>query len=368
MRKTYILLFAAFAALAAASCGRKSGSTAAGRSPLAAPVSVAKAVAKDVPVQIKAIGTIQAYSFVQVKAQVSGPLSAVLFREGQDVRKGDILFRLDPRPFEIALNQTEAVLAKDRALLRNAEEEVTRFTDLAGKEYVTQERYNQLRVNADVLKATVQADEAAAANARLQLEYCTIVSPIDGRTGSLMVYPGNLVRANDTSPLVVIDQIQPIYAAFSVPEPNLPLVRAWNAKGELKAEAFLNDKDTSIPGVLAFIDNGIDAATGMVLLKAAFPNADRALWPGQFVNMVLTLTVEKGVVVVPSPAVQSGQAGPYVLVVKADQTVELRQVMVDRTIGEESIISAGLRAGEIVITDGQLRAVPGGRVEIKKAL
>jgi multidrug efflux system membrane fusion protein len=363
-----VILFVVFAVLTFAACSSKNGNPAAGRPQAAAPVSVANAVAKDMPLQIKVIGSIQAYSFVQLKAQVSGPLSGVFFREGQDVKKGEVLFKIDARPFEIALRQAEAVLARDRAQLKNADEEVARFTDLAGKEYVTKERFDQLRANADVLKATVQADEAASANARLQLDYCTIASPVDGRTGSLMVYPGNLIRASDTTPLVVIYQIRPIYAAFSVPEQNLPLIRAYQAKGELKAEAFLNDKNASIPGVLAFIDNGIDTNTGMVLLKAAFPNADQTLWPGQFVNMVLTLTVEKNVIVVPAPAVQSGQSGPFVLVVKADQTVESRAVTVERTVGVESVIGTGLKAGETVITDGHLRAVPGGRVEIKKAL
>ncbi len=366
--KPALALSAALAALVLAACSPKNGNPAAARPPMAAPVSVAKAAAKDMPLQVKAIGSIQAYSFVQLKAQVSGPLSGVYFREGQDVKKGEVLFKIDPRPFEIAVRQAEAVLAKDRALLRNAEEEVARFTDLAGKEYVTKERYDQIRVNADVLKATIQADEAAAANARLQLDYCTIASPVDGRTGSLMVYPGNLIRASDTTPLVVIYQIRPIYAAFSVLEQNLPLIQAYKAKGELKAEAFLNNNNTPIPGVLAFIDNGIDATTGMVLLKAAFPNADQAFWPGQWVNMVLTLTVEKNVIVVPAPAVQTGQSGTFVLVVKDDLTVESRPVTVVRTVGEESVIGSGLKAGETVITDGHLRAVPGGRVEIKKAL
>jgi len=363
-----VVLLAVFASLTLAACSSKNANPAAGRPQAAAPVSVAKAAAKDMPLQIKAIGSIQAYSFVQLKAQVSGPLSGVFFHEGQDVKKGDVLFKIDPRPFEIAVRQAEAVLAKDRAQLRNAEEEVTRFTDLAGKEYVTKERYEQYRVSADVLKATVQADEAAAANARLQLDYCTIVSPVDGRTGSLMVYPGNLIRASDTTPLVVIHQIRPIYAAFSVPEQNLPLIRTYKGKGELKAEAFLNNNSTPIPGVLAFIDNGIDTTTGMVLLKAEFPNADLSFWPGQFVNMVLTLTVEKNVVVVPAPAVQTGQSGTFVLVVKDDRTVESRPVTVIRTVGEESVIGTGLKAGETVVTDGHLRAVPGGRVEIKKAL
>jgi membrane fusion protein, multidrug efflux system len=366
--RTLAVLSAFFAGMSAPGCTSKNGQGAGPHPIPAAPVSVALSAAKDMPLQIKAIGNVQAYSFVQVKAQVGGPLTAVLFREGQDVKKGQVLFTIDARPYRIALKQAESVLAKDRALLQNAQDEVARFTDLAGKDYVTKERYDQLRVNADVLRATVQADEAAAANAGLQVEYCTIASPIDGRTGSLSAYPGNLVRANDTAPLVVIFQTRPIYAVFSVPEQNLPLIRDYQARGELKAVAYLNDKDAPKPGILTFIDNGIDVSTGMVQLKVTFPNADQILWPGQFLNMVLTVTVEKNVVVVPSPAVQTGQGGTFVMVVREDRSVESRPVTVSRMVGEESVIGSGLRPGETVVIDGHLRIVPGGRVEIKKSL
>jgi multidrug efflux system membrane fusion protein len=290
------------------------------------------------------------------------------FKEGQDVKKGDLLFKIDSRPFEIALKQAESNLAKDRSLLKNAEDEVTRYAELAQKDYVTQERYDQLRVNSDVLRASVKVDEAVVDNARLQLEYCTIRSPIDGRTGSLMVYPGNIVKANDTSFLIVIYQTSPIYVSFSVPEQNLPLIKKYMAQGELKTEAMPGEKGSSIPGVLTFVDNTIDASTGTILLKATFPNKDKALWPGQFLNVVLTLAIEKNAVIVPALAIQAGQSGPFVMVVQTDLTVESRQVAVERMYEEDAVIGSGLKPGETVVTDGLLRLAPGSKVEIKKAL
>jgi multidrug efflux system membrane fusion protein len=334
----------------------------------ASPVSAAKVVEKDIPLEIRAIGNVEAYSTVQVKAQVGGQMTEAYFKEGQDVKKGDLLFKIDSRPYEIALRQAESNLAKDSALLKNAEDEVSRYVELAQKDYVTQERFDQLRVNAEVMRASVKADEAAVANARLQLEYCTIRSPIDGRTGSFVVYPGNIVKANDTSPLVVIYQTSPIYVSFSVPEQNLPLIKKYLAQGELKAEAPPDEQGSSIPGVLTFVDNAIDTSTGTILLKATFLNKDKALWPGQFHNVVLTLTVEKNVTVVPSQAVQTGQSGQFVMVVKNDLTVESRPVTVERTYGEDAVISSGLKPGETVVTDGLLRLVPGSKVEIKKAI
>jgi len=329
-------------------------------------VSAVPAVEKDMPLQIRAIGNVQPFSTVQIKAQVGGPLVGVYFKEGQDVRKGDLLFKIDPRPYEIALKQAESALLRDRAQLKNAEDEVRRNTDLAGKDYITKERYEQLQSAAEVLRATVKADEAFVENPKLQIEYCSIHSPLDGRTGSLLAYPGNLIRPSDTSSLVVIHQTSPIYVAFSVPEQNLPLIKAHLARGVLKTEAPPKDQDAAIPGVLSFVDNGIDPMTGTVLLKGVFPNADKALWPGQFLNVALTLTVEKNSVVVPSPAVQTGQAGTFVMVVKSDMTIELRPVTVARTVGDEAVIATGLKSGETVVTDGHLRLVPGARVEIKK--
>jgi membrane fusion protein, multidrug efflux system len=354
--------------LVIAGCKSQMEQKKAGRQAPGNPVSAAKALAKDVPIEVRAIGSVQAYSTVQVRAQVGGPLLGAYFKEGQDVKKGDLLFKIDPRPFDIGRRQAESILAKDRALLKNADDEVGRYVGLADKDYVTKERYDQLRVNAEVLRATVAADEAAVDNMRLQLEYAAITSPIDGRTGSLLVYPGNLVRANDTTPLVVIYQTSPVYVAFAVPQQNLPLIRTCLAQGELKAEAVLEGQARSVAGILTFVDNGIDTSTGTIQLKATFPNADKALWPGQFLNVVLTLTTEKDVVVVPSPAVQTGQSGTYVMVVKDDLTVESRLVTVKRTVQNEAVIGSGLKPGEMVVTDGHLRLVPGSRVEIKKAL
>lgn len=353
---------------AAAGCSSKNGSDQGPRQAPAVSVSAAVAVEKDMPLQVRAVGNVQAYSTVQIKAQASGPLLGVFFKEGQDVRKGDPLFKIDPRPYGIALRQAESALARDRAQLTNAEDEVRRYADLAGKDFITKERYDELRSAADVFRASVKADEAAVDNAKLQLEYCAIAAPIDGRTGSLLVHPGNQVRAADTAALVVINQVSPIYVAFAVPEQYLPQIKTYKASGELKVEALPKGLDAAIPGVLTFVDNGIDPATGTVLLKAAFPNADRALWPGQFLNAVLTLTVEKQAVTVPSPAIQTGQSGTFVMVVKPDQTVEMRPVVVSRAVGDETVVASGLKAGETVVTDGHLRLVPGARVEIKKAI
>jgi multidrug efflux system membrane fusion protein len=329
---------------------------------------VAKSVEKDVPLQVKAIGNVEAYSTVQIKAQVGGLLTGVYFKEGQDVKKGDLLFKIDPRPFEITLKQADANLAKDRALLKTAEEDFARYATLIEKDYVTKERYDQIRANADVLRAAVKADEAAVDSARLQLEYCTITSPIEGRTGRLMVNAGNLVKANDTISLTVIYQTSPIYVSFSVPEQNLPLIKKFMAQGGLKTEAIPDGQGSPPAGVLTFVDNGIDETTGTIALKATFPNTDKALWPGQFLNVVLTLTVEKNLTVVPAPAVQTGQSGQFVMVLKDDLTVESRPVETERTYEGDTVIRSGLKPGETVITDGQLRLVPGSRVEIKKSV
>jgi multidrug efflux system membrane fusion protein len=356
------------AVLFVAGCSSKNNKSARRREAPANPVSVAKVVAKDIPLQVKAIGTVEAYSTVQVKAQVSGPLVGVYFREGQYVKKGELLFKIDPRPFDIAVKQAEANLAKDQALLKTAEDDVGRYKGLAEKDYVTQERYDQIRANADVLRAAVKADEAVLDNARLELDYCTIASPLEGRTGRLMVQAGNLVKANDSTPLTVIYQISPIYVLFSVPEQNLPLIKKFMAQGGLKTEVIPEMQTASVPGTLTFIDNGIDETTGTIALKATFPNADKALWPGQFLNVILTLTVEKNVVTIPTPAVQTGQNGMFVLVVKDNLTVELRPVEPERAYQGDTIIRSGLKPGETVVTDGQLRLVPGSRVAIKKSL
>jgi multidrug efflux system membrane fusion protein len=337
------------------------------RSFSANPVTVTLAAQKDMPFLIRSVGQVQAYSTVSVKAQVGGEITGVYFKEGQNVKKGDILLTIDRRPCEIALRQAESVLEKDRALLKNAEADVKRYDELVQKDYVTKEQYDSLIANRDVLVASIKADEANIANAKLQLDYCTIVSPIDGRTGSVLIYPGNIIKANDTNPAVVILQIIPIYVAFSVPEQYLPRIKEFMSKGQLKTDAFPSSEDgASIPGVLSFVDNAIDPATGTIMLKSTFSNQDRALWPGQFLNVSLTLTIEKNVTVVPSQAVQTSQTGQYIFVIKEDMTAEMRPVKVDRAVGGETIVAEGVKPGEKVVTDGQLRLIPGARVDIRQ--
>jgi multidrug efflux system membrane fusion protein len=319
-----------------------------------------------VPLEIASVGRVEAISTVSVKAQVGGEVTAVYFKEGQAVRKGDRLLTIDPRPFEIALKQAESLLEKDRALLQNARADVARYVGLVQKDYVTKEQYDTLVANRDVLIAAVKADEASVANGHLQLEYTNVRSPIDGRTGSLMIDPGNIIKANDVGPAVVIYQTTPIYVTFAVPEQHLPRIKEFMAKEPLKTEAIPTaNGQPPVLGVLTFVDNAIDQATGTIILKATMDNRDGALWPGQFLNVRLTLTTEKGVIVAPSQAVQTVQAGQYVYVVKDDMTVELRPVKVGRAYGEESVIAEGLKPGDRVVTDGQLRLAPGARVEIK---
>ncbi|MGA2531715.1 MAG: efflux RND transporter periplasmic adaptor subunit [Candidatus Aminicenantales bacterium] len=362
----FISSAAVVAAILGAGACSSSGNKTSGRAMAGSPVSVAPVVQKDVPLEIASVGRVEAISTVAVKAQVGGEVTGVYFKEGQSVRKGDRLFTIDSRPFEIALRQAESQLEKDRALLKNAQADVVRYTDLVQKDYVTKEQYDALTANRDVLAAAIKADEASVANAHLQLDYSAIRSPIDGRTGSLMIDAGNIIKANDTIPAVVIYQTAPIYVTFSVTEQHLPLIKEFTAKEPLKTVAVpTGNGQAPVSGVLTFIDNSIDTSTGMITLKSTFENKDGTLWPGQFLNVLLTLTTDKGAIVVPSQAVQTGQSGQYVYVVKDDMTAEMRPVTSVRTVGEETIVAGGLKPGERVVTDGQLRLTPGMRVDIK---
>jgi multidrug efflux system membrane fusion protein len=330
------------------------------------PVTAATVIQKAVPVQLRAIGNVEAYSTISVKSQIEGVLIRVHFKEGQYVNKEDILFTIDPRPYEAALKQAEANLAKDTAQLENARVEVTRYAELVKKGYVAQEQYDQIRTNAAALEATVNADKALVENARLQLKYCFIYSPITGRTGNLIANQGNLIKANADNPMVTINQIQPIYVTFFVPEQYLNEIKKYMAARKLNVEAFISKEDVMPEqGVLTFIDNTVDMATGTIKLKGTFANKGKRLWPGQFVNVLLSLTMQPDAIVVPSQAVQAGQSGVYVFVIKSDLTVESRPVVVDRSLDGESVIEKGLQPGEKVVTDGQLRLVPGAKVEIK---
>ena len=385
-------------ALAMSACGEHGGDAAAakaaGRGP-AVPVTVSDVATRDVPIQVRAIGNVQAYATVSVLSLVGGELFRIHFTEGQDVKAGDLLFTIDPRPVQAALQQAEAQLAqhqaqvaqaqanlvRDTAQHENAKIEEDRYKRLVEGGFVARQQYDQIRTNEQSLAATIEADRAAVStaravvqadqamveNARLQLSYTEIRAPIDGRTGNVLIHQGNVVKANDVgNPLVVITRVHPIYVTFSVPEQYLDRIKRYRAAGELGVEASVQvPADRAVRGELSFINNVVDATTGTIQLKATFQNADNALWPGQFVNVVLTLTTERGALVVPSRAVQPGQQGPYVFVVKPDLTVENRPVVVAFADGPNSVIAKGLAAGERVVTDGQLRLLPGTRVEIK---
>ena len=344
------------------------GRSAGGRSREAVPVLVATATQKTMPLQIRAVGNVEPYSTVSVKSQVTGLLNQAHFKEGQDVKKGQLLFTIDPRPFEAALKQAEANSARDNAQLQNAREQARRYDELVKKQYVSREQYDQIRTNADALEAVAEADKAAVENARVQLSYCYIYSPIDGQAGTLLVYEGNLVRVNDANPLVIINQIMPIYVTFSVPEQNLADIRRHMAAGTLKVDArFPADEGRPEAGGLGFIDNAVDRTTGTIKLKAEFKNTDRRLWPGQFINVALTLRTQSDAVVVPSEAVQVGQDGQHVFVIKPDKSVEVRPVVVARTDEGEAVIAQGLQAGEQIVKEGQFLLGPGSRVEIRDA-
>jgi len=330
------------------------------------PVTAGVVEQKTVPVQILIIGNVEAYSTVSVKSQIGGILTCVHFREGQYVKKGDILFTIDPRPYEAALKQAEANLSKNTAQLENARKEVRRYAELVQKGYVAQEQYDQISTDAASFEAIVDADMAVVENARLQLKYCYIYSPLTGRTGDLVTHEGNLIKANADTPMVVINQVQPVYVTFSVPEQNLSEIKRHMTEGNLRVEAILSkEEENPEQGVLTFIDNAVDTATGTIKLKGTFANKGKRLWPGQFVNTVLTLTSQPDAIVVPSQSVQTGQKGQYVFIIKDDLTVEDQPVIVGRTLNGETVIEKGLQRGEKVVTDGQLRLVPGAKIEIK---
>lgn len=334
----------------------------------AVPVVVAKVEQKDVPIELRAIGNVEALASVSLKSQVTGPVVAMHFREGQDVRQGDLLFEIDRRPFEVALQQAQADVARDRAKAENARVDAERYLKLFEQGVSPKQQYEALRANADALDAAVLADKAAIESAKLNLLYCSIRSPIDGRTGNILVKPGNLVKANDVPILVTINQITPIYVNFAIPEQSLADVKRYNTKRALRVKALVpGEAGVTEEGHLTFVDNTVDSATGTIRLKASFANHTRRLWPGQFVTVVLTLSTQPNALVVPSQAVNTGQSGSFVFVVKSDNTAELRGVKPGRTVGSETIVDSGLRPGETVVTDGQLRLLNGSKVMVKPA-
>jgi multidrug efflux system membrane fusion protein len=359
-----ILLPAALlAVLEAAGCGSAAKPPAAPPPPT---VIAGQAVRRTVPVTLRAIGNVESVASVAIRSRVAGPILKVHIADGANVTKGQVLFTIDPEPFRIAVESAEAQLARDTALRQKADNDAARYAKLVDKEYVTREQYEATVSLAASLAATIQSDEAMAKDARLSLSYCTIASPIAGRAGSVNLRAGNLVKANDDPPLLTILQMRPVYVTFSVPEKYLGDVRKHAAEGKLEVRASSRGEEgDGHAGVLAFIDNEVVAATGTVRLRGEFPNQDQGLWPGQFVEVALRLAEQKDAVIVPSAAVQVGQQGSYVYVVDAGGTAQLRPVVVDRGLGDETVLASGLDGGETVVTDGQIRIVPGGKVSVQ---
>jgi multidrug efflux system membrane fusion protein len=413
---------ALLALVALAGCSDRASGTPAKTAAPPVPVLVAQATGKAVPLEVSAIGNVQALTTVGVKSQVAGQVVQVHFTEGRDVKQGDLLFTIDPRPFEAALRQAEATVGRDLAQLRQAEAALAqrkaeiqqalanlerdvaqlenartqerRYRELVDKELIAREQYDNFRTQLSAMEATVAADRAAVENARasalaaeagveniralikadqamvdharLQLGYTTIRAPMSGRTGNLLVQAGNVVKANEGDPMVVIAQIHPIYVSFAVPEHQLPGIQRYQTKEGLPVRATPPGAPRAATGRLTFVNNVVDASTGTIQLKATFENEDGMLWPGQYVDVVLTLTTEQAITV-PAEAVQSGQQGPFVFVVKPDMKVEARPVQTGRRVGGDLVVLRGLTAGERIVTDGHLRLVPGSTVEIKAA-
>jgi membrane fusion protein, multidrug efflux system len=360
------------------------------------PVVTAKVQTKSIPVLIPAVGTAEPLQTVQIRAQTTGQLSTVHFSEGQEVRKGQPLFTLDPRPFQAALSQAEAVLARDTATANNAERQKATYEDLFKRGLIPRDQYETQRASNDALQATLAADRAAVENATLNLGYTHITAPISGRTGATSVHAGDLIRANDATPLVIINQVSPIYVSFAVPGRYLGDIRRYQAKKPLlvtargqasvapgaqapapptpqsQAGQMAPGQGATAPvpaapeetGRVSFIDNTVDPTTGTIKLKGTFQNADQGLWPGLFVTVSLNVTTDQNVLVVPATAVQPSASGQYVYVVGADRIAQVRQVEVARQSGEDMIVAKGLSAGEEVVIDGQLRLTPGSQVSI----
>ena len=360
-----------FAALAVLSllpaCGKKQATGAApGRGGGGAvPVNAAPVVQKEMPVELRAIGNVRPSATVSVKPRVSGLISSVEFKEGQEVKQGDVLFLIDPKPFEVALAQARAALAQVREQAANAQQQARRYSSLGQTGAVAREQLDQFQSTAKSSTSGADAAEAAVREAEIQLSYCTIKSPISGRTGRRVIDAGNVVTANSTE-LVVVNQIAPIEVVFSVAEHFLSDLTRYMSEGTLKARATPSGEDSvAAEGEITFVDNMVKQASGTVDVKASFANEDRALWPGRLVDVTVVLTNQTDAIVVPTPAVQTGQKGQYVFVVKPDKTVEMRPVEMARTLNNEAVIAKGLAAGESVITDGHVRLFPGAKIEIK---
>ncbi|MBM3564585.1 MAG: efflux RND transporter periplasmic adaptor subunit [Alphaproteobacteria bacterium] len=364
------VLFAMVAGYLAVSAGR--GGKGPQKGPPPAPVLAAQSETADVPVTLAAIGSVQARASVAIKSRVDGHLLEAHFREGQTVAKDDLLLRIDPRPFAAQLKQAEAALARDRAQLAKAKADLSRYGSLTEKGFASRQKYEEAQAAVDSLAATIRADEAAVELARLQLEYTTIRAPIGGRAGSLLVAPGNLVKAGDAQPLVVINETRPVYVSFTLPEQHLNEIRRRMAEGGIAVDVRPSeDRGQPVAGVVDFVNNAVDPATGTIGLRATIANQDERLLPGQFVTVRVTMNTLKGAVVVPSQAIQNSQKGQYVYVVKAATLkdgrgeVEQRYIKPGPAFESKTVVAEGVAAGETVIVEGQMRLQPGGRVVLR---
>lgn len=351
-----------------AGCAKQAVPHGRGRGDSAVPVLVTKVTREAVPVELHAIGTGQAYKTVSVESEVAGIVKEVHYRPGQFVEKGALLVRLDDRPFQAALAQAQAALARDQAQAQLQQTNLKRYDQLLKAGIVPQEQYDQYLATSTAAQATVRADEAAIQTAKIDLSYCSIYAPISGVVGAQLVYPGATVKAHDLPVLAVINQVSPIYVTFSVPQQYLEEIKGFMARSRLPVQAIPPGGSKPEGGYLTFVNNAIDTNTGTIQLMGTFPNGDHRLWPGQFSNVVLRLAEKQNVLVVPSQTIQSGQEGDYVYIVKADKTAAVRQVKVGQTVNNVTEVLQGLSAGETVVTDGQLRLAPGVKVYFAKGL
>lgn len=330
-----------------------------------APVLVAEAVRGSIPIQLSAIGNVQAGATVGVKSRINGDLLKVHFEEGQDVKKGDILFTIDSRDLEATLREAKAQLARSRAQLRKAEEDKRRYDELMRQQIISRDQQETTATSLAVLQAQIAANQAAVDSAQVQLSYAIIRSPLDGRTGEVLLNAGNMVKANADTPMVTVQQVEPLDVRFTVPEMHLGTIMAAQSAGGLRVRAAAPGQNKTAEGKIAFIDSSVDAQTGTIALKASFPNRDRALWPGQFVNVIFELGRRENVVLAPTQAVSTGSEGDFVYILKPDNTVEYRLVTAGPIFDGKTLIEKGLQGGEKVVIDGHLRLAPGAAVEVR---
>lgn len=361
-KKLYTFFYLLICAFLLFSCSKPSPK----KSKPLVPVVVTQAIKKDVPIEIKTIGNVEAYYSVTIKSKIEGQLLVANVKEGDEIRKGQLLFIVDPRPFEEVVKQAEANLFRDKAQLNFAKAELERYEELYKEQLISKQQFEKIKTNFETLNAALKASEAILKNARLNLNYCYIHAPIDGKIGALLVHPGNMIKSNETQ-IATINQITPIHVRFAVPEQELLRVKKAMNQGILKTEAIIKaaDSNYSSTGRVVFIDNAVDPATGTIKLKAEFPNKDKILWPGQFVNVILTLGIKKDALIIPYRALQTGQKEQYVFVITNDNTAEMREVTAGIRFGDYVVIEKGLNIGDNVVIDGQLRLTPGAKVEIK---